>query len=75
MWLEQSERRTVVELWLIFGVGDSLESFDSITLAAELRRNGGSRGQAGDQYGGVNGTRLVTVKLVQSGWILNTCYG
>lgn len=51
-----------------------LEGFYGITLAAELRVNGASRGQAGTSKETAAGTRVVIAKVVRGGWILSTFY-
>ena len=63
---ELERGRVIGKLWLIFGVGNLLEGFYSITLAAQLRVNRKTSNEA------VAGTRVVIAKVVRSGWIWNT---
>lgn len=64
--MEQSWGRVIGKLWLIFGVGNLLEDFYSITLAAQLGVNRKTSNE------GVAGARVVIAKVVRSGWIWNT---
>lgn len=63
----------VGELWLIFGIGNPLEDFYSVILAAELRVYGGKqRPNRETSKEAVGGSRVEIVKVVRRGWILNT---